>query len=134
MIARMTIRKLTACVAVSTPLALACSRSEQPSQPPAPENAKNADFHDSLWVDPFDALGLGKDGIVVNGTGSDSLLAFDPVAQKLTTLRVPYPQNTYTRWNGRGLWFNDGLDPTIHSEIPQSYVGVLQLRPDPLTR
>ena len=61
-------------------------------------------------------------------------------------IRVPYPLNTYTRgldgriddpdagWKGRGLWFNNGLDPLIHSEIPQSYVGWVQLRPDPLAR
>ena len=33
-----------------------------------------------------------------------------------------------------GLWFTNGLDPIFHSEIPQSYVGQVQLRPDPLAR
>ena len=82
----------------------------------------------------------------MNGTGSDSLLAFDPQTESFTVIRVPYPLNTYTRgldgriddaqagWKGRALWFNNGLDPMIHSEIPQSYVGKVQLRPDPMAR
>jgi len=61
-------------------------------------------------------------------------------------IRVPYPLNTFTRgldgriddasagWKGRGLWFTNGLDPLLHSEIAQSYVGKVQLRPDPLAR
>lgn len=105
-----------------------------------------ADFHYYLFVDQFDTLGLGKDVIMVNGTGSDSLLAFDPKLETWTVIRVPYPLNTYTRgldgriddanagWKGRGLWFTNGLDPLLHSEIPQSYVGKLQLRSDPLAR
>ena len=61
--------------------------------------------------------------------------------------RSLFPQlNTYTRgldgriddphagWKGRGLWFNNGLDPLLHSEVPQSYVGWIQLRPNPLAR
>ena len=54
--------------------------------------------------------------------------------------------NTYTRgpdgriddanngWKGRGLWFTNGLDPILHSEVPQSCVGQVQLRPDPLAK
>lgn len=109
-------------------------------------NQKGADFHYYLFVDQFDTLGLGKDVVILNGTGSDSLLAFDPVSAKFTVIRVPYPLNTYTRgldgriddpaagWKGRGLWFTNGLDPLIHSEVGQSYVGWVQLRPDPLAR
>ncbi len=108
------------------------------------ENVANADFHYYVWVDQFDTLGMGRDVVLMNGTGSDSLLAFDPQSETFTVIRVPYPLNTYTRgldgriddpdtgWKGRGLWFNNGLDPLIHSEIPQSYVGWVQLRPDPL--
>ena len=104
----------------------------------------SADFHYYLWVDQFDTLGMGKNVVVMNGTGSDSLLAFDPKSETFTLLRIPYPLNSYTRgldgriddpkagWKGRGLWFDNGLDPIIHSEVPQSYVGWLQLRPDPL--
>jgi hypothetical protein len=89
---------------------------------------------------------MGKDTVILNGTGSDSLLAFNPTTEKFTTIRIPYPQNLFTRgldgriddpkagWKGRGLWFDNGLDPLIHSEIPRSYVGKVQLRPNPLAK
>jgi streptogramin lyase len=107
-------------------------------------DAKNADFHYYLFVDQFDTLGFGADVVVLNGTGSDSLIAFDPKTQQFMLIRVPYPLNTYTRgldgriddanagWKGRGLWFTNGLDPLVHSEVPQSFVGHVQVRPDPL--
>ena len=110
------------------------------------ENEKGADFHYYLFVDQFDTLGLGKDVVVMNGTGSDSLLAFDQNSETFTVIRIPYPLNSYTRgldgridaanggWKGRGLWFTNGLDPIVHSELQQSYVGHVQLRPDPLAR
>jgi streptogramin lyase len=104
----------------------------------------SADLHYYIWVDQFDTLGMGKDIIIMNGTGSDSLLVFDQKTEKFTVIRIPYPLNSYTRgldgrvdnaqagWKGRGLWFDNGLDPMIHSEVPQSYVGWVQFRPDPL--
>src|SRR5262245_61427402 len=110
----------------------------------SPDSQQSADFHYYLFVDQFNTLGLGKDVVMLNGTGSDSLLAFDPRTEKFAVIRVPYPLNTYTRgldgriddanagWKGRGLWFTNGLDPIVHSEIAQSYVGQVQLRPDPL--
>lgn len=103
----------------------------------------NADFHYYLWVDQFDTLGMGKDTVILNGTGSDSLLAFDPRTERFTTIWVPYPMNLFTRgldgriddpeagWKGRALWFDNRLDPLIHSEVQQSYVGKVQMRPDP---
>lgn len=109
-----------------------------------PQNEKAADFHYYLFVDQFDTLGLGRDVVVMNGTGSDSLLAFDQKTERFTIIRIPYPLNSYTRgldgriddanggWKGRGLWFTNGLDPIVHSEIQQSYVGHVQIRPDPL--
>ena len=108
------------------------------------DSRQSADFHYYLFVDQFDTLGLGKDVVILNGTGSDSLLAFDQRTEQFTIIRVPYPLNTYTRgldgriddakrgWKGRGLWFTNGLDPILHSEIGQSYVGHVQVRPDPL--
>ena len=108
----------------------------------APEGT--TDMHYYLWVDQFNALGLGNDVVIVNGTNSDSLIAFNPADESFTVIRIPYPMNTYTRgldgriddagrgWKGRGLWFTNGLDPILHSEIPQSYAGKVQLRPDPL--
>ncbi len=113
---------------------------------PEGEGVGSADFHYYVWVDQFDTLGMGAGAVVMNGTGSDSLLVFDPRSEAFTVIRVPYPLNTYTRgldgriddpdagWKGRGLWFNNGLDPLVHSEVPQSYVGWVQLRPDPLAR
>ena len=107
-------------------------------------NDGSTDMHYYLWVDQFDTLGLGKDTIIVNGTASDALLAFDQKTETFTVIRVPYPLNTYTRgldgriddpdagWKGRGLWFTNGIDPIIHAEIPRSYAGKVQLRPDPL--
>jgi hypothetical protein len=111
-----------------------------------PENETNADFHYYLWVDQFNTLGMGKDTVIVNGTGSDSLLAFDQKTEKFTIIRVPYPKNLFTRgldgriddpkagWKGRGLWFDNGTDPVLHSEVQRSYVGHVQLRPSPLAR
>jgi hypothetical protein len=114
------------------------------SEKDAGENG--ADFHYYLFVDQFDTLGLGEDVVILNGTGSDSLLAFDPRREQWTVIRVPYPLGTFTRgldgriddptagWKGRALWFDNGIDPLLHAEIPQSYVGKVQLRPDPLAR
>ena len=111
---------------------------------PAADDERGADFHYYLFVDQFNTLGMGNDIVIMNGTGSDSLLAFDPNTELFTIIRVPYPLNTYTRgldgriddpdagWKGRGLWFTNGADPIFHSEIPQSYVGKVQLRPSPL--
>lgn len=105
---------------------------------------KGTDFHYYTWVDQFDTLGLGKDTVVINGTNSDSLIAFNPETEKFTVIRIPYPMVTFTRgvdgriddreagWKGRGLWFTNGLDPVFKSEVPRTYVGQVQLRPDPL--
>ena len=112
----------------------------------APEQRQSADFHYYLWVDLFGTLGMGDNLVILNGTGSDSLLAFDPESEAFTVIRVPYPLNTFTRlldgriddadagWKGRALWFNNALDPVLHSEHPSSYVGKVQMRPDPLAR
>lgn len=109
-------------------------------------NDGSTDMHYYLWVDQFDTLGLGSDTVIVNGTGSDALLAFSPTMEKFTVIRIPYPMNTFTRgldgriddaaagWKGRAVWFTNGLDPIIHSEVPKSYVGKVQFRPDPLAR
>jgi hypothetical protein len=110
------------------------------------QNETSADFQYYIWVDQFNTLGMGKDTVIMNGTGSDSLTAFDQKSGKFTVIRVPYPLNLFTRgldgriddpkagWKGRGLWFNNGTDPVLHSEIQQSYVGHVQLRPSPLAR
>ena len=38
----------------------------------------------------FNTLGLGKDMVIVTGTNSDSLLVFDPGAEKFTVIRSPF--------------------------------------------
>jgi streptogramin lyase len=113
---------------------------------PGAANVTNADFHYYIWVDQFNTLGMGKDTVILNGTGSDSLLAFNQRTEKFTVIRVPYPKNLFTRgldgriddpgagWKGRGLWFDNGSDPVLHSEVQRSYVGHVQLRPNPLAR
>jgi len=112
----------------------------------APADRIGADFHYYLFVDQFDTLGMGKDAVILNGTGSDSLLAFDQQTENFTVIRIPYPLNTFTRgldgriddpaagWKGRGLWFTNGADPILHSEVPRSYAAKVQLRPSPLAR
>lgn len=104
------------------------------------------EMHYYIWIDRFDTLGMGKDTVIINGTNSDSLIAFRPDTEKFTVIRVPYPLVTYTRgldgriddanagWKGRGLWFNNGLDPVMHSETKKGYVAQVKLRPDPLAR
>jgi len=121
-------------------------RAPGPSIETGEADENSADFHYYLWVDQFNTLGMGKDTVILNGTGSDSLLAFSPKTEKFTVIRVPYPLNVFTRgldgriddpktgWKGRGLWFDNGADPVLHSEIPQSFVGKVQLRPNPLAR
>ncbi len=122
-------------------------------KPPGPLMAQStpgqettADLHYYLWVDRFNTSGLGKDTVILNGTNSDSLQIFDQKTKKWITMRVPYPLNAYQRgldgriddpkagWKGRGLWFNDGLDPVIHNEVQHGWLGHAQFRPDPLAR
>jgi hypothetical protein len=88
---------------------------------------------------------MGKNIVIVTGTNSDSLLAFNSATEKWTIIRVPYPMGFFTRgmdgriddpnagWKGRGLWVTYSIDPTRFIEntrIP--YVNHVQLRPDPL--
>ena len=94
-----------------------------------PASETTADLHYYIWVNRHNASGLGKDTVILNGTNSDSLQIFNQKTEKWITMRVPYPLNAYQRgldgridnaktgWKGRGLWFNDGLDPIIHNEV-----------------
>jgi streptogramin lyase len=111
-----------------------------------PENGNSADFHYYIWVDKYDTLGMGKDTVILNGTASDSLLAFSQKTKKFTVIRIPYPLALFTRgadgriddpkagWKGRGLWFDNGIDPVLHSEKQMGYLGKVQLRPSPIAR
>lgn len=111
-----------------------------------PADERTADMHYYLFVDQHNTLGLGKDAVVLNGTNSDSLQVFNQKTRRFTTIRIPYPLNSYQRgadgriddpkagWKGRGLWFNLGADPIIHTERQQGYVAKVQLRPNPLAK
>jgi hypothetical protein len=101
------------------------------------------------WVDRHGALGLGKNVPIVNGTGSDSLIAFVPETKKFVTMRVPYPLDFYTRnmdgriddpnagWKGRGLWAAENERVVWHVEGGKgttTFVAHFQIRPDPLAK
>jgi hypothetical protein len=109
----------------------------------------SADFSYYNWVDQFDTLGLGPNVPIMNGSGSDSLLALDPKTGKFVTLRVPYPLGFYSRgldgriddpkggWKGRGVWADYGTNLVWHIEggtAARSALVKFQLRPDPLAK
>jgi hypothetical protein len=109
----------------------------------------SADHFYHNWVDRFDALGLGKNVPIVNGTGADSLIAYLPETKKFVTIRVPYPLDFYTRnmdgriddpkagWKGRGLWTGNEERTIWHLEGGKgntTSIAHIQIRPDPLAK
>jgi hypothetical protein len=107
----------------------------------------SADFAYYNWVDQFDTLGLGPNVPIMNGSGSDSLLAL--VDGQFVVMRVPYPLGFYSRgldgriddpnggWKGRGVWADYGTNLPWHLEGgpgSKSALVKFQLRPDPLAR
>jgi hypothetical protein len=112
-------------------------------------NSGSADFTYYNWVDQFDTLGLGANVPIMDGSGSDSLLALLPGTGRWVTLRVPFPLGFYSRgldgriddpragWKGRGVWANYGTNLVWHLEGGKGTRGSLvkfQMRPDPLAR
>jgi hypothetical protein len=112
-------------------------------------NSGSADFPYYNWVDQFDTLGLGRNVPIMDGSGSDSLLALLPQTGQWVTLRVPFPMGFYSRgldgriddpkggWKGRGVWANYGTNLGWHIEGGKGTRGSLvkfQMRPDPLAR
>lgn len=108
-----------------------------------------SDYFYYSWVDRENTLGLGRDVPIVNGTGSDSLIAFDPNTKRFITMRVPYPMGFYTRsmdgriddprggWKGRGLWAGNNTRVMWHNEGGKGttdFVAQFQIRPDPLAK
>jgi hypothetical protein len=108
-----------------------------------------SDYFYLSWVDRENTLGLGKDVPVIDGTGSDSLIAYLPDQKKFVTLRVPYPMGLYTRsmngriddpakgWKGRGIWAGNNERVVWHIEGGKgttSQVVHFQVRPDPLAK
>ncbi len=109
----------------------------------------STDWHYLAFVDRFDTLGLGKDVPLINGSASDSVLAFDTESQEFVILRVPYPVGFYSRsvdgriddpnagWKGRGLWSAYATTAVWHLEGgkgTQGKVVKFQIRPEPLAR
>jgi hypothetical protein len=109
----------------------------------------SADHFYHNWVDRYNALGLGKNVPIVNGTGSDALIAFLPETKKFVTIRVPYPLDFYTRnmdgriddpnagWKGRGLWTGNEERVIWHLEGGKgntTSIAHIQMRPDPLAK
>ncbi|OFV92815.1 MAG: hypothetical protein A3H95_14725 [Acidobacteria bacterium RIFCSPLOWO2_02_FULL_64_15] len=107
------------------------------------------DFYYFMWMDRDNTLGLGSNVPVINGTGSDSLIAFKPDTKEWVTIRVPYPLGFYTRgmdgriddpnagWKGRGLWAaNNDRVVWLHEtgKGTTSQVAHVQLRPNPLAK
>jgi hypothetical protein len=113
-------------------------------EPQGPEDNANADMHYYVWVDRFNASGLGENTVIVNGTGSDALLIFNQQTQTWSTMRVPYPMNFYTRgadariddagagWKGRGTWSVYASMSHLHTETRRPSIVHMQFRPDPL--
>ena len=116
-----------------------------------------ADYYYYNYVDQFNTLGLGEDIPIVNGTGSDSLIALMPATGQTVYMRVPYPMaafhprgmdgridNPNTGWKGRGIWSASAQDGVWHAEGGITYtdgkfttgqapiVVKFQLRPNPL--
>jgi hypothetical protein len=98
-----------------------------------------------IWVDRFNALGLGENVPVASANGSESLIAV--VGEKLINLRNPYPLGFFTKnvdgriddpkagWRGKGLWSTTGTRASFHNEggvdnYPKVYK--VQMRPSPL--
>jgi hypothetical protein len=109
----------------------------------------SADFAYYNWVDQFDTLGLGPNVPIMNGSGSDSLLALNPSTGRYVVLRVPYPLGFYSRgldgriddpkggWKGRAVWADYGTNLTWHIEggvNAKSSLVKFQIRPNPLAR
>ncbi len=107
----------------------------------------SSDFHYYVWVDQFNALGLGENVPLTNGSTSDSLIAWLPDKKEMVVLRVPYPLGFYTRgldgriddakggWKGRGLWASTNSVAFWHAEGGRgmtSDIMQFQIRPHPL--
>jgi len=108
-----------------------------------------ADFHYSMWLDRFNSLGLGKNIPIVDGSDSDSLLAFVPGSKQWVRLQVPYPMGFSSHffdgriddakagWKGRGVW---AANQTTGSQLTEggknmpSQLAHFQIRPDPLAK
>ena len=105
-----------------------------PKYPGTGKETGSTEYPYFLWVDQFDALGLGKNTVIVTGTSSDAMFIFDPKAETFTVFRMPYPMPFFTRgldgriddatagWKGRGLWASYNSYMPKFSETRMGYV------------
>jgi hypothetical protein len=109
-----------------------------------------ADENYYMWVDRDNAAGLGKDVPILDGTTSDSLIAFQPDTQTWVRMTEPYPMGFFSRffdariddpkagWKGRGIY---AANQSRGSQLTEGYAGKspsqlfhFQVRPDPLAK
>ncbi|MGY8632039.1 carboxypeptidase regulatory-like domain-containing protein [Bradyrhizobium sp. 14AA] len=108
-----------------------------------PKGSANHAYY--VWVDRYNALGLGANVPIASANGGESLLAL--LNGEFVTLRVPYPLGFFTKnvdgriddpstgWKGRGVWTTSGTRANFHGEGgKEAYPKVfkVQMRPDPL--
>ena len=114
---------------------------------PGVNNGGSTEWPYLAKVDIHNILGLGSNTVLLNGTTSDSILAFLPDTERWVVMRMPFPNGFYTRsinwriddasagWKGRGLWENTANITPWHQETGKGTLGTIvkfQMRPNPL--
>ena len=107
------------------------------------------DYYFFIYIDRYDALGLGKNAVIVDGSDSDSLIAFQQDRKQWITMTVPYRMGFYSRfldariddpkagWKGRGAWAanrDQGQLAYGRGQGRPSQLYHFQIRPDPLAK
>jgi len=102
-----------------------------------------------MFIDKYNALGLGKDEVIADGANSDSLIGFNQETKQWTRMRVPYRMGFFSRffdtridnanggWKGRGAYASNetrGSWLTEGGKGTPSQLYHFQVRPDPLAR
>ena len=109
-----------------------------------------ADENYYMWVDRQNASGLGKDTVILDGTTSDSLIAYQQDTKTWVRLTEPYPMGMFSRfldariddpkagWKGRGIY---AANESRGTQLTEGYGGKspsqlfhFQVRPDPLAK
>ena len=103
-----------------------------------------------MWVDRYNASGLGNNIPILDGTTSDSLIAFLPESKTWVRMTEPYPMGMFSRffdariddpkagWKGRGIYAANQSRGTQLTEgmggKAPSQLFHFQIRPDPLAK
>ncbi|MGA2719096.1 MAG: carboxypeptidase-like regulatory domain-containing protein [Candidatus Acidiferrales bacterium] len=108
-----------------------------------------SDYNYFLWVDTYNTLGLGENTVIVAGSNSDSLIAFQQNTQQWVRMTIPYTKGFFSRffdgriddakagWKGRGVWAANesrGTQLTDGGKKLPSQLAHFQVRPDPLAK